>query len=226
MHLLIAAAGTGSRMGADRNKLLLPISGQPILKWTLDAVSESNAIKWIGIIGQPCDKELIMTMTCDLSKPVQWIEGGSTRQQSVQRGLAALPKDAKYVLIHDGARCLVESEFIDQCADVVMKDIAVIAATPVTDTIKKVDKNGFITRTPDRSCLWAAQTPQCFFVEKLKEGHEMAIASNWTVTDDASLFERLGWPVKILESAPSNIKVTTPFDLHVAEAILSSKKRP
>ncbi len=210
-------------MGADRNKLLLPIVGQSILKWTLDAVNESNSINWIGIIGQPCDKSLIMKIASDLDQPFQWIEGGRTRQQSIQRGLAALPEEANYVLIHDGARCLVEPKLIDQCAEVVRKDIAVIAATPVTDTIKKVDQNGFILQTPDRSCLWAAQTPQGFVVEKLKEGHEKAILRNWSVTDDASLFERLGWPVRILESSPSNIKVTTPFDLHVAEAILSMK---
>ncbi len=225
MHLLIAAAGSGSRMGADRNKLLLPIVGQSILKWTLDAVSAANAIKWIGIIGQPCDKPEIMQIVQDFSKPVQWINGGRTRQESVQKGLAALPDEAINVLIHDGARCLVEPELLNQCAHMVLEGIAIIAATPVIDTIKRVDSNGFISGTPDRSELWAAQTPQGFSVKQLKEGHKTAIAKKWNVTDDASLFEKLCWPVRILESVPSNIKVTTPFDLSVAESIIAMRRQ-
>ncbi len=224
MHLLIAAAGSGNRMGADCNKLLLEIAGKPILKWTLEAVDAANAIKWIGVIGQPCDKVPIMKIASTLAKPVQWIHGGKTRQESVQKGLAALPKNAKYVLIHDGARCLVEPDLFNKCADMVVQGTAVIAATPVTDTIKRVDQAGLITDTPDRDCLWAAQTPQAFLVEKLSKGHQQAIDREWKVTDDASLFEKLGWPVKILKSEPSNIKVTTPFDLLVAEAIIASKQ--
>ena len=105
VHLLIASAGIGSRMGAGFNKLLLPIAGKPILKWTLDAVALASSIKWIGIIGQPCDKHEIMQIVQGFSKPVQWINGGKTRQESVQKGLAALPEEAIHVLIHDGARC-------------------------------------------------------------------------------------------------------------------------
>ena len=220
MHLLIAAAGSGSRMGADCNKLLLKIAGKSVVNWTLDSVILATSITWIGIIGQPSDKKFIMPLVNGWTKPVHWIDGGNTRQESVERGLDALPKDAKYVLIHDGARCLVEPELFNKCAEMTRKGIAVIAATPVIDTIKKVDNAGYITETPDRSLLWAAQTPQGFSVEDLKQGHQKAIENNWNVTDDASLFEKLGWPVKILESLPSNIKVTTPFDLLIAESML------
>ncbi|WP_036901956.1 MULTISPECIES: 2-C-methyl-D-erythritol 4-phosphate cytidylyltransferase [Prochlorococcus] len=225
MHLLIASAGIGSRMGAGFNKLLLPIAGKPILKWTLDAVDSADSIKWIGVIGQPGDQQVIVKMFDDFSKPMEWIQGGKTRQESVERGLAALPTEAEYVLIHDGARCLIEPDLLNQCSEMVEKGFAVIAATPVTDTIKKVDENGFILDTPDRDVLWAAQTPQGFQVEKLKKAHEQAIKRKLNVTDDASLFEKLGWPVKILQSGPSNIKVTTPFDLSVAEAIIAKKKK-
>ncbi len=224
MHLLIAAAGTGSRMGADQNKLLLNVAGKPILEWTLNSVKSANSIQWIGIIGKPSDKEYIMPLVDGWIKPVKWITGGSTRQESVERGLEALPKDAKYVLIHDGARCLVEPGLIDKCAEMTLAGSAVIAATPVIDTIKKVDEEGFVLETPDRSSLWAAQTPQGFVVDDLKQGHKKAIASNWNVTDDASLFEKLGWPVKILEAKPSNIKVTTQFDLLIAESILAKRE--
>ena len=155
---------------------------------------------------------------------MKWINGGSTRQQSVQLGLASLPIDAKSVLIHDGARCLVRSAVFDEISKIVSKGQAVIAASQVTDTIKKVDKDGEIIESPPRSDLWAAQTPQGFPVNKLKQAHNEAIAKGWEVTDDASLFERLGLPVKIYDAGPSNIKVTTPFDLVIAESLLSNLK--
>jgi 2-C-methyl-D-erythritol 4-phosphate cytidylyltransferase len=101
-----------------------------------------------------------------------------------------------------------------------------IAATPVSDTIKQVDEQGAITATPDRSRLWAAQTPQGFGVAQLRQAHARADAEGWNVTDDAALYERLGLSVWILEAPPSNIKVTTPFDLVVAEAVLASRPQP
>ncbi len=221
MHLLIAAAGSGKRMGANRNKLLLKIAGRSILSWTFDAIKAANSIEWIGIIGQPCDKVPMLAIAQECSVEVHWIDGGSSRQESVQLGLAGLPLEAEYVLIHDGARCLAEPKLFDKCAELVQEGISVIAATPVTDTIKKVSAEGIISHTPQRSELWAAQTPQAFSVEDLKKGHKKAIENSWDVTDDASLFERLGWPVKVLEAPSSNIKVTTPFDLIVANAVLS-----
>ena len=224
MHLLIAAAGSGSRMGADRNKLLLKVAGKTVLEWTLKAALDSQAISWIGIIGQPKDKIAICSVLDDSLKSIKWINGGSTRQQSVQLGLDSLPHDAKSVLIHDGARCLVRSIVFDEISKIVSKGQAVVAASQVTDTIKKVDKNGEIIESPPRSNLWAAQTPQGFPVNKLKQAHSEAIARGWKVTDDASLFEHLGLPVKIYDAGPSNIKVTTPFDLVIAESILSNLK--
>ena len=224
MHLLIAAAGSGSRMGADRNKLLLKVAGKMVLEWTLKAALDSKTINWIGIIGQPKDKDSICSIFEDSVKSFQWINGGSTRQQSVQLGLAALPIDAKSVLIHDGARCLVRSFIFDEISKIVSEGQAVIAASQVTDTIKKVNKEGEIIESPPRSDLWSAQTPQGFPVNKLKHAHSEAIAKGWNVTDDASLFERLGLPVKIYDAGPSNIKVTTPFDLLIAESFLSTSK--
>ena len=224
MHLLIAAAGSGSRMGADRNKLLLKIAGKTILEWTLKAAFASQSIKWIGIVGQPKDKSSIFSILQNSSESFQWINGGSTRQESVQLGLSALPADAKSVLIHDGARCLVSPLVFDEISRIVLGGEAVIAASQVVDTIKKVNDKGEIIDTPPRSDLWCAQTPQGFPVEQLKHAHRQAIFNGWSVTDDASLFERLGIPVKIYDAGPSNIKVTTPFDLVIAESMLSSKQ--
>ncbi|MFL0778698.1 MAG: 2-C-methyl-D-erythritol 4-phosphate cytidylyltransferase, partial [Prochlorococcus sp.] len=171
MHLLIVAAGSGSRMGADRNKLLLPLAGRPVLAWTVDAAMQADSITWLGIVGQPVDQAMIMELLVGAAKPVVWIEGGSTRQESVEHGLQALPSAAEHVLIHDGARCLAEPALINRCAEAVVAGQAVIAATPVTDTIKRVDGQGIITGTPDRAELWAAQTPQGFAVAQLKQGH-------------------------------------------------------
>lgn len=224
MHLLIAAAGSGRRMGATRNKLLLPLSGQPVLAWTLQAALAAETIHWIGIIGQEIDRSEILDLVGGAPKPVVWIAGGDSRQESVERGLAGLPTAAKHVLIHDGARCLATPDLFNRCAEAVRGGQAVIAATPVTDTIKKVDESGLITATPNRAELWAAQTPQAFSVDELRQGHREARANGWTVTDDASLYERLGWPVNVLNAGPSNIKVTTPFDLTVAAAVLAERQ--
>ena len=223
MHLLIAAAGSGRRMGADRNKLLLHLAGRPVLAWTLEAALASRRITWIGIVGQNVDRKAIESLIVQPSKPMAWIEGGASRQESVLRGLAGLPAEARHVLIHDGARCLVQPDLFDRCAEAVQSGVALIAATPVTDTIKRVDVEGVIQDTPDRAELWAAQTPQGFAVEQLRRGHAEALEQGWSVTDDASLFERLGWPVQVLDAGPANIKVTTPFDLMVAEAVLKSR---
>ena len=167
VHLLIAAAGSGSRMGADRNKLLLPLAGRPVIAWTLEAALVAQRIHWIGVVGQPIDREPIMALVAGAAKPVVWIQGGSTRQESVLWGLAGLPAGAEHVLIHDGARCLAEPALFDRCAEEVAAGSALIAATAVTDTIKRVNGDGLILETPDRSELWAAQTPQGFQVDQL-----------------------------------------------------------
>ena len=220
MHLLIPAAGSGSRMKAGKNKLLIELEGESLMYWTLKSIFSASSISWVGIIGQPKDKELLLNSVKNFSNQVKWINGGETRQESVFNGLNSLPKDAKKVLIHDGARCLINPELINKCAAELEKNEAVILATKVTDTIKIVDNKGFIKETPNRQYLWAAQTPQGFLVDSLKKAHKMAIDKNWIVTDDASLFEMLNWKVKIIEGNYSNIKVTSPIDLKIAKLFL------
>ena len=135
-----------------------------MIYWTLKSVFSASSTNWVGIIGQPKDKNLLLNSAKDFAHKVHWINGGDTRQKSVFNGLEALPKDAEKVLIHDGARCLIDPELIDRCAKQLDGDEAVILATKVTDTIKIVDNEGFIKETPDRNYLWAAQTPQGFLV--------------------------------------------------------------
>jgi len=225
VYLLIPAAGTGRRMGSDRNKLLLTLMGKPLLAWTLLAAEAARYIQWIGIMGQPTDESDFQQILTELSlsKPVELIQGGATRQESVYNGLQALPPDAEHVLIHDGARCLATPQLLDRCAAVLLNCPGLIAAVPVKDTIKVVDQTGLIQDTPDRQQLWAAQTPQGFEVQLLKQCHEKGRSSNWEVTDDAALFERCELPVRIVEGEETNLKVTTPVDLAIAEFILRQR---
>ncbi len=225
MHLLIPAAGMGRRMGSNRNKLLLTLLGKPLLAWTLLAAEAAHNIGWIGIIGQPADQSDFKAILAELSlsKPVQLISGGETRQESVYNGLQGLPAEAERVLIHDGARCLATPQLLDRCAAALLQCPGLIAAVPVKDTIKVVDETGVIQDTPDRQHLWAAQTPQGFEVKLLKQCHEQGRKLAWEVTDDAALFERCGLPVNIVEGEETNLKVTTPVDLAIAEFILRQR---
>ena len=225
MYLLIPAAGMGRRMGSERNKLLLTLLGKPILAWTLLAAEAADKISWIGIIGQPADQSDIKAILAELalSLPVQLIMGGETRQESVYNGLQALPDGAERVLIHDGARCLATPQLLNRCAEALLDCSGFIAAVPVKDTIKVVDEVGVIQETPDRRQLWAAQTPQGFEVKLLKQCHDKGRDLGWEVTDDAALFERCGLPVRIVEGEETNLKVTTPVDLAIAEFILRQR---
>ncbi|MDJ0797688.1 MAG: 2-C-methyl-D-erythritol 4-phosphate cytidylyltransferase [Calothrix sp. MO_167.B12] len=225
MHLLIPAAGMGKRMGSNRNKLLLLVRSRSLLSWTLLAAEAAPSISWIGIISQPTDWEDFREIISQyqLTKPVEFIKGGFTRQESVYNGLRALPADAKKVLIHDGARCLATPNLFDRCAAALNNCAGLIAAVPVKDTIKVVDQSGIIQSTPDRSQLWAAQTPQGFEVNLLKQCHTRGISEGWEVTDDAALFEKCGLSVQIVEGEETNLKVTTPQDLAIAEFILESR---
>lgn len=225
MYLLIPAAGMGRRMGSDRNKLLLTLWNKPLLAWTLMAAEGSNWIQWLGIIGQPedfADFRLILQQL-NLTKPVELIQGGNTRQESVYNGLEALPPEAERVLIHDGARCLATAELFDRCGTALTKCQGLIAAIPVKDTIKIVNEQKIITDTPDRRNLWAAQTPQGFEVNLLKRCHSQGRKLGWMVTDDAALFEKCQLPVQIVEGEETNLKVTTPVDLAIAEFILRQR---
>ncbi len=234
MHLLIPAAGMGRRMGSEfaarrlrqRNKLLLTLLGKPLIAWTLQAAEASSQIGWIGIVGQPEDWPDFKAILADLSlkKPVQLVQGGATRQESVYNGLQALPAECDRVLIHDGARCLATPDLFDRCAEALRDCAGLIAAVPVKDTIKIVEPStDLIQQTPDRQNLWAAQTPQGFEVSLLKQCHEQGKQQGWEVTDDAALFEKCSVPVRIVQGEETNLKVTTPVDLAIAEFILRSR---
>jgi 2-C-methyl-D-erythritol 4-phosphate cytidylyltransferase len=226
MYLLIPAAGMGRRMGSSRNKLLLALLDKPLIAWTLLAAEASQCIDWIGIICQPEDwvdfQEIVTNLS--LTKPVHFILGGATRQDSVHNGLQSLPATAERVLIHDGARCLATPELFDRCARAILHCQGLICAVPVKDTIKVVNhQTHLITHTPDRHQLWAAQTPQGFEVKLLQQCHAEGRRLGWEVTDDAALFEQCQLPVQIVHGEETNLKVTTPVDLAIAKFILRQR---
>jgi 2-C-methyl-D-erythritol 4-phosphate cytidylyltransferase len=226
MYLLIPAAGLGRRMKSSQNKLLLTLCNKPLIAWTLLAAEASVHINWIGLIAQPEEfpdfQKIIANLA--LTKPVFFIIGGETRQDSVYNGLQSLPITAKHVLIHDGARCLVTPDLFDRCAEAILHCQGLIAATPVKDTIKIVQQETYlVTNTPDRSQLWAAQTPQGFELEHLLQCHIKGRSHGWKVTDDATLLEQCQIPVQIVKGEETNLKVTTPMDLAIAEFILRQR---
>jgi len=228
LYLLIPAAGSGKRMGSDRNKLLLPLQGKPVIAWTLLAAQAAASIQWIGIVAQPDEWDDLKEIVNDLglARLVRFIPGGKTRQESVYNGLRDLPASAEQVLIHDGARCLATPHLIDRCSEAVLTCPGLVAAVPVKDTIKQVKAGTrMIQSTPNRDHLWAAQTPQGFSVETLLACHEAGLRQGWEVTDDAALFEKCNYPVQIVEGEETNLKVTTPVDLAIADFILRQREQ-
>ena len=217
---IILGGGSGTRMGRNKNKVLLPLCGVPILIRSVRAF-QKHASQLIVVIRSE-DYAEASGMLREYDLPVQLAIGGDTRQASVAAGLELVPDDAA-VLIHDGARCLVDDVTIANCKQSVEQFGTGIAAVPVTDTIKKVD-HGQIVDTPDRSTLWAMQTPQAFLKKDIAEAHAYARTTGFTGTDDASLLEHMGRPVRIAEGSPRNFKITRPEDLIMAESILNEKQ--
>ena len=215
----------GQRMRADRNKVLLSLLGQPLIAWTLQAADRAPSIHWIGLICKDRDRPPLEHIlgSLSLATPIHLIPGGASRQASVHNGLKALSESAPRVLIHDGARCLVTAELFERCAQALAANAGLVSAIPVKDTIKVVNRQGLIESTPDRQRLWAAQTPQGFDAALLRECHEKGCRQGWSVTDDAALFEKCGIAVAVVPGEETNIKVTTPSDLMIAELILRQR---
>lgn len=213
---IITAGGTSSRFG-NTNKLLEKINGQEIIKYTVDAFV-SVGFEEIVI----CANLAILNILQDIFANygvVKIIEGGSTRQESVFKGLEAV--DCDYVLIHDGARPMITSEIIKRTMDEVASKKAVSVMTKTVDTIKKVDTNGRIIETIDRTQLYNTQTPQAFEYNLIKSVHEQYKGQNFT--DDAGMVEASGAEVYIVEGDYRNIKVTTKSDLALAQVYLAEK---
>lgn len=219
---IVPAAGQGTRMGSDGNKLFLPLRGKPILAHTLKAL-EKCGINRIILAVHRNELEWIRTeiRNWEIMIPVELVVGGAERQDSVYEALQVVPEACRFVLVHDGARPFIKREIVARLLEEAKTYPAIVVAVPTKDTIKVVDSMGKVEATPDRSTLWQVQTPQCFARDLLKRAFDEAKNSGFRGTDDASLVEHLGESVWILMGDYQNIKITTPEDLIVAEAFLN-----
>ena len=220
---LIAAAGSSTRYGGE-NKLLQPLDGIPVLVRTLLAIDSTQGIDEI-IIAAREDELLHDAELCKafgIRKPVKVIVGGATRTESVLRAALEASSEAEFFAVQDGARPLVTPALIDEVIAAAWTHLAAAPAIPVRDTIK-VAHNALVERTPDRSTLFAVQTPQVFSADLLKAALQSALTDGATITDDCSAVERIGKEVYLTEGSEENLKITTPLDLVIAEAILQRR---
>ena len=219
--MVIAAAGASTRMGGE-NKMLMHLGGMPVLMRTLLAVDRAERVDEIIVATR---EELLLEVAdicanAGISKPVKVIKGGETRVESVLAAAMECEAKTELIAVHDGARPLIRPEEIDALIEMGAKTYAVAPAIPVNDTIKVADERGLVKSTPERKTLFAVQTPQVFQADILKAALQAAMDSGETVTDDCSAVERIGKEVYLTDGDRENIKITTPVDLTLAEAIL------
>ena len=214
---LVVAAGSGERLGAGRPKAFVLLAGRPLIDWSLDALRAAGVDDIV--VAAPRGPHVA---SWGPPPGVVVVGGGATRSASVRAALAAAPP-AEEVVVHDAARPLVTPEhFIATLGALVLADCA-IAAARVSDTIKEVGEDGVVTATLDRTRLWAVQTPQAFRREALERALDVDDAVVARATDDAWLVERAGGRVRVVESTPANLKVTTAHDLRVAETLIADR---
>ncbi len=222
--MMVAAAGGSTRMGQPKQHILL---GQhPVLIHTLMTLQSVDAIDEILLIAREEDIAHFTTLAQEVgvTKLRTAVAGGATRQESVAKGLAALPECATLVGIHDGARPLVRAEDVEAVIHQAESTGATALAVPVKDTLKRTDENGFVTDTPDRAGLWRVQTPQVFDRVALCAAMDTAMAEGKDYTDDCQLMEAAGHRVKLVQGLDTNLKLTTPEDIRLAQALMKEEK--
>ena len=225
--VVIVAAGRGTRMGTPESKQFLLLQDKPVLVHTLERFEQMEQCETIVLVTSAADVERCSSWVklYGLTKVRDIVAGGKERQDSVYEGLLAVQKrGSEIVLIHDGVRPFVTSDDVLACCEKAVQHRAAVLAVPVKDTIKQANANGIIVATPDRSSLWAIQTPQAFRLEDVMKAHEAALEAGWLGTDDAMLVERAGIEVHIVEGSYTNVKLTTPEDLLWAEWWLSRQQ--
>jgi 2-C-methyl-D-erythritol 4-phosphate cytidylyltransferase len=219
---IIAAAGAGSRMAGDRPKQFLQLAGVPIIFHTLKPFEQCDSIQEIIVVLPAVESAdfLALVQKYEVKKLSRVVSGGTTRAESVWRGLLAIrAATAEIIAVHDGVRPFVTAEEIDRTVAAARSHGAAILVAPAIDTIKEVN-GGEVVRTLERRQLCHALTPQCFRYDLLRRAYERADVQDPAITDDSSLVEQLGEPVTIVEGSSRNIKITTQRDLLIAEAFL------
>ncbi len=223
--VVLPAAGSGKRMKADKNKLLLELFDKPIFVYTLEVFQNDPQCDEIWLAVKAEERGIIETYVADygITKVKGYAQGGMERQDSVRACLEAIPP-CGVVLVHDAARPFIAPRVINRLVEEAAHSGAAIAAVPVKDTIKKA-AHGMIIETVDREQLWMIQTPQAFGYELMLKAAQSANEEGFIGTDEAMLVERIGHPVHIVESTYENVKMTTPEDLIYGKAMLESRKQ-
>lgn len=224
---IVPAAGVGTRFGTGTRKTFHSLLGKPLLIWSLEVLASVAEIGTIIPVVREEDRALTDELVARYAVPRvdPAIAGGKERQDSVRNGLRHLGRSFPVVLIHDGARPLVDGDLVKRLISAIDGADGAIAAVPVKDTIKEARPSGdeiVVSRTLDRDLLWSVQTPQVFRHGTLLSAYEKATADDYYATDDAALVERYGGTVRIVMGSYRNIKVTTPEDVLIAEAFLKS----
>ena len=220
--VVIVAAGTGSRMNMGINKQFIKLEGKEIIAYTIEKFYNNSNIEDIVVVVKEDESEFLKKEILDKYnfKNIKIAYGGKERQDSVYNGLKLLDEKCDVVLIHDGARPFVSDKIIDKSIEEAKEHKAIVVGVPVKDTIKVIDNDKNIVDTPNRSVLWAVQTPQTFDYNILIDAYKDAFKNKFYGTDDAMLVERIGYKVKMLEGSYNNIKITTQEDLSVGSQIL------
>lgn len=229
VNAVIVAAGEGKRMGANVPKPFLSLGGRPLILHTLSRFAASQVRKLVLVAAESDISRYPKLIQSDPQlSGLEFVfqAGGPRRQDSVRLGLAKLDPDCEVVVIHDGARPFVGAEIIDRCVEAAFREGAVVIGVPVSNTVKVVSSDRRVQETPPRDLLWEVQTPQAFRTEVIKDAFEKAGRSGADVTDEATLVERLGRSVFVLEGSRTNIKITVPEDLLFAEALLREGLAP
>lgn len=222
--VVIVAAGTGSRMNMGINKQFIKLEGKEVIVYTIEKFYNNHNIDDIVVVVKESEAEFFKKEIIEKYnfKNIKIAYGGKERQDSVYNGLKLLDEKCDVVLIHDGARPFVSNKTIDTCIEEAKEHKAIVVGVPVKDTIKIIDDSNNIVDTPNRSVLWAVQTPQTFDYNILLNAYEDAFESGFYGTDDAMLVERIGHKVKMVEGSYNNIKITTKEDLNIGSQILNS----
>ena len=222
---VIVAAGKGRRMGTEISKQFLPLCGKEILAHTVEKFEKAACIRDIILVtgGDPLQDVRQMVQEYGWKKIISVTEGGKERQDSVFLGLQQVPQDTEIVLIHDGVRPFVTEEILERSIAAAKETGGCVAGVPAKDTIKVCDAEGFAIATPDRSTLRQIQTPQTFRRKEILAAYEKAKADGFLGTDDASVAEHSGFPVRVIMGSYSNIKITTKEDLLIGAAFLKEE---
>lgn len=221
VSVILLAGGKGKRMGASMPKQYLPLLGQPIALYSFYTFSRLIEVKEIIVVCDPSYKDIFEGTKENIHVELKFTLPGKERQDSVYSGLQAVDLNSELVCVHDSARPLVSSGDTEKVLKDGWLNGAAVLGVPVKATIKEANSESFVVRTLDRKTLWEMQTPQVIKPELLKKGFELVNREGLEVTDDVSIVEHLKHPVYITEGSYTNIKVTTPDDLLLAERILS-----